>query len=83
MRQHPDIIRTEDSSNPFETLIVRTNVDPENPNIIVQGPFFGFVEIENAFHLTTIISTGMSLFASSAKPPSRSLIGGATARENV
>lgn len=40
MRQHPDIIRTEDSSNPFETLIVRTNVDPENPNIIVQGPFF-------------------------------------------
>lgn len=40
MRQHPDVIRAEDAKNPFAPQIVRTNVASDNPNMIVQGPFF-------------------------------------------
>lgn len=40
MKRHPDIISTEDVSSPFAPLIVRTNVAPDNPNVIIQGPFF-------------------------------------------
>lgn len=37
---HPDIISVEKSTNPFAPLVVRTNVSPNNPNVIIQGPFF-------------------------------------------
>lgn len=40
MKRHPDIIQSEDTDNPFAPLTVRTNVSPDKPNVIVQGPFF-------------------------------------------
>ncbi len=40
MRHHPDIINIENTYDALAPLIVRTNVDPDNPNVVIQGPFF-------------------------------------------
>lgn len=36
---HPDILG-EEEVDPTAPLIRRTNVDPNNPNVIIQGPFY-------------------------------------------
>lgn len=37
---HPDVLNDEDSVDPLTPVKVRTNVSPDNPNVIIQGPFF-------------------------------------------
>lgn len=83
MRYHPDVISVEETDTPFVPLVVRMNVAPDNPNVIVQGPFFGSVEIKNACRLVIISSMGTSRFANFVKLPMLSSTVGVTARGSV
>ena len=38
--RHPDILYDSDSHSPLAPLTVRTNVSPDNPNLVTQGPFY-------------------------------------------
>lgn len=40
MKNHPDVISVEEIDTQFAPLVVRMNVAPDNPNVIIQGPFF-------------------------------------------
>lgn len=39
-KRHPDIIYDDSSFDPSRPIIRRTNVSPDNPNVIIQGPFY-------------------------------------------
>ena len=39
--RHPDILYDADAHSPLAPLTVRTNVSPDNPNLVTQGPFYG------------------------------------------
>ena len=39
-RRHPDIIDDASSKEPDAITVRRVNVSPDNPNVIVQGPFY-------------------------------------------
>ncbi len=38
--RHPDIIYDDSPYDPSRPIIRRTNVSPDNPNVIIQGPFY-------------------------------------------
>lgn len=40
-KRHPDILYDADAHSPLAPLTVRTNVSPDNPNLVTQGPFYG------------------------------------------
>jgi hypothetical protein len=40
MKHHPDIFRTENADKLLAPLTVQMNAASDNPNVIVQGPFF-------------------------------------------
>lgn len=41
--EHPAIKPDTVPSNPAQWLTLRTNVDPKNPNVVIQGPFYRVV----------------------------------------